>query len=165
MDETDLLAWIPGRMPGSDAVTVGCGPDDCGWIDCPKGPRAVSTDTVVAGRHFTPDTPPAAVGHKAVAAALSDLAASGCRPGWGLLALTLGRPGGSAWARTCLDAAAACAREHGLAIIGVLDACPRSLVAHRQLHHGRRRGDHPDQRARHHRPGSPRRVQPRDGAQ
>lgn len=50
---------------------------------------AVSTDMLLAGRHFLPDAEPEALGHKALAVNLSDLAAMGARPRWALLALAL----------------------------------------------------------------------------
>ena len=46
-------------------------------------------DTLVAGVHFPADTAPAAIGHKALAVNLSDLAAMGAEPAWFTLALTL----------------------------------------------------------------------------
>jgi len=39
--------------------------------------------------HFPAGSPPASIGHRALAVNLSDLAAMGARPAWALLALTL----------------------------------------------------------------------------
>ncbi len=50
---------------------------------------AVSTDMLVAGRHFFEDVAPDALGHKALAVNLSDLAAMGARPRAFTLALAL----------------------------------------------------------------------------
>jgi len=57
-------------------VPVGIG-DDCAALRIPSGSVAlVTTDMVVAGVHYDPEkTSPAAVGHKAVARAVSDIAA------------------------------------------------------------------------------------------
>lgn len=44
---------------------------------------------LVEGRHFLPDADPRALGHKALAVNLSDLAAMGAAPRWALLALAL----------------------------------------------------------------------------
>jgi thiamine-monophosphate kinase len=52
---------------------------------------AVSTDALVEGRHFLSTVAPAALGHKALAVNLSDLAACGARPVAFTLALTLPR--------------------------------------------------------------------------
>ena len=44
---------------------------------------------LVEGRHFLPDAEPRALGHKALAANLSDLAAMGATPRWATLALAI----------------------------------------------------------------------------
>jgi thiamine-monophosphate kinase len=49
----------------------------------------VSTDTLVEGVHFLPDSDPASLGHKVLAVNLSDLAAMGATPKWVFLSLTL----------------------------------------------------------------------------
>ncbi|WP_281556626.1 thiamine-phosphate kinase [Thalassomonas sp. RHCl1] len=70
-------------------VLLGIG-DDCALIQ--PGERqhiAVTTDTLVAGVHFPLETEPRAIGHKAIAVNLSDLAAMGAEPAWVSLALTL----------------------------------------------------------------------------
>jgi thiamine-monophosphate kinase len=67
--------------------------DDCALI----GPRAgeelaVTTDLSIAGRHFRLDWhPPEAIGHRALARGLSDLAAMGARPVAAFLSLGLPR--------------------------------------------------------------------------
>lgn len=50
---------------------------------------AVTTDMLIEGRHFLPDAEPRALGHKALAVNLSDLAAMGATPRWATLALAL----------------------------------------------------------------------------
>lgn len=50
---------------------------------------AASTDMLVAGTHFFADADPEALGWKALAVNLSDLAAMGAEPRWALLALAL----------------------------------------------------------------------------
>ena len=50
---------------------------------------AVSTDMLLAGRHFFADADPEKLGHKALAVNLSDLAAMGADPRWSLLAIAL----------------------------------------------------------------------------
>jgi len=50
---------------------------------------AVSTDTLVCDVHFFADIPPHALGYKALAVNLSDLAAMGATPSWVSLALTI----------------------------------------------------------------------------
>ena len=70
-------------------VVLGIG-DDCALIQPNERQHiAVTTDTMVSGVHFPVDTSPRAIGHKAIAVNLSDLAAMGAEPTWISLALTL----------------------------------------------------------------------------
>ncbi len=85
--EFDLIARHFTR-PAANAV-LGVG-DDCALVDVTNGmDLAVSTDTMVSGTHFFPDVDPEALGHKALAVNLSDIAAMGGLPYWAMLALTL----------------------------------------------------------------------------
>jgi thiamine-monophosphate kinase len=68
---------------------VGIG-DDCALLRPDAGLElAVTTDMLVEGRHFLPGADPEALGHKALAVNLSDLAAMGAAPRWATLALAL----------------------------------------------------------------------------
>ncbi len=70
-------------------VRLGIG-DDCALVEVPAGQwLAVSTDTLVKEVHFDQNVPPLSLGHKALAASLSDLAAMGAEPAWVMLSLTL----------------------------------------------------------------------------
>lgn len=70
-------------------VALGVG-DDCALLQAPANHLlAVTTDTLVAGVHFFPDTEPFSIGYKALAVNLSDLAAMGAEPAWLSLAITL----------------------------------------------------------------------------
>lgn len=70
-------------------VLLGIG-DDCAVIaSTEKQNIVVTTDTLVAGVHFPLDTPARAIGHKAVAVNLSDIAAMGAKPSWLSLAITM----------------------------------------------------------------------------
>lgn len=78
---------------------------------------AISTDMLLAGTHFFPDTDPHKLGWKTLAVNLSDLAAMGARPRWATLALAL-PTADEAW----LDAFSAgffgCARRFGVDLVG-----------------------------------------------
>lgn len=77
------------NAPVRDDVVAGIG-DDAALLQVPAGHElVVCTDTLVAGRHFPETTTPAAIGYKALAVNLSDLAAMGAEPAWVTLALTL----------------------------------------------------------------------------
>ena len=70
--------------------TVLAGGDDAALIAVMPGMElAVSTDVLVAGRHFPDDTEPHDVGYKSMAVNLSDMAAMGAQPRWATLSLTL----------------------------------------------------------------------------
>ena len=64
--------------------------DDCALLAPSPGLElAVTTDMLVEGRHFAAGAAPRALGHKALAVNLSDLAAMGATPRWALLGLAL----------------------------------------------------------------------------
>jgi len=70
-------------------VLLGIG-DDCAVVSSTENQNiVVTTDTLVAGVHFPLGTSPKAIGHKAVAVNLSDIAAMGAKPSWISLAITL----------------------------------------------------------------------------
>lgn len=89
MGEFELIRRYFQRPPTRADVVVGSG-DDCALLRVPPDQLlAVSTDTLVSGVHFFADVDPVALGHKALAVNLSDLAAMGAEPAWVSLALTL----------------------------------------------------------------------------
>ena len=98
-------------------VRVGVG-DDAAILACPAGTELVAAvDTLVAGVHFPHGSPPASIGHRALAVNLSDLAAMGARPAWALLALTLPEAD-EAWVSEFAAGMAALARAHDVALVG-----------------------------------------------
>lgn len=89
--EHELIAWLRGRLPSGGAdVVLGIG-DDAAVLRAPRGELLVqTTDTLVDGVHVdTRLLTPRAIGRRAVAVNLSDLAAMGARPAWLLLSLVL----------------------------------------------------------------------------
>ena len=96
MPEFDLISALQEIIciaPGSGVAEclVGIG-DDAAVLDVPaQRDLVVCTDTLVEGVHFPVGTNPAAIGHKALAVNLSDLAAMGAEPAWFFMALTLPR--------------------------------------------------------------------------
>src|SRR5262252_6684681 len=98
-------------------VALGVG-DDAAVLECPPGLQLVATtDTLVAGVHFPLTVPAAAVGHRALAVNLSDLAAMGARPAWALLALTLPEAD-EQWLTEFAAGFGALARAHDVALVG-----------------------------------------------
>ncbi|KNC66767.1 thiamine-monophosphate kinase, partial [Pseudoalteromonas rubra] len=90
MKEFELINhYFKGRGIARRDVKVGIG-DDCAIVTVPeKHQLAITTDTLVAGVHFFEDIPPRALGHRALAVNLSDLAAMGAEPTWISIGLTL----------------------------------------------------------------------------
>ena len=98
-------------------VRLGVG-DDAALLECPAGADLVAAiDSLVAGVHFPHNSPPASVGHRALAVNLSDLAAMGARPAWALLAVTLPKLD-EAWLEEFAEGFAALARANDVALVG-----------------------------------------------
>ena len=92
MGEFELIRRFFDRAaPPAPGVALGIG-DDCALLLPQPGQQlAVSTDMLVEGRHFLSTVDPAALGHKALAVNLSDLAACGATPVAFSLALAMPR--------------------------------------------------------------------------
>ena len=118
MGEFDLIARYfthPARPDGAVALGVG---DDCALLAPKPGMQlAISSDMLVEGRHFFPDVDPEALGHKALAVNLSDLAACGARPLAFTLALSLPRAD-EPWLAGFARGLMALANAHGCELVG-----------------------------------------------
>lgn len=90
MTEFEIIRAYFATQPVQRAdVHLGIG-DDAAVVQAPPSMETViTTDVLVAGVHFAENVSPAALGHKALAVNLSDLAAMGAAPAWFLLDLTL----------------------------------------------------------------------------
>src|SRR3954470_23299780 len=89
MGELSLIARVKGMLgePGGRVLT---GPGDDAAVVRAEGVSVTSIDTVVDGVHFELAThSPRDVGHKALATALSDLAAMGAGAGEAYVSLAL----------------------------------------------------------------------------
>ena len=101
-------------------VVLGIG-DDCALLQPAPGMQlAISTDMLVQGRHFFADVDPAALGHKALAVNLSDLAACGAEPLACTLALALPpeRARDDAWLAALAGGLFALADAHACSLVG-----------------------------------------------
>ncbi|HET7176145.1 MAG TPA: thiamine-phosphate kinase [Gammaproteobacteria bacterium] len=118
MDEFELIRrYFSSDTAARDDVSLGVG-DDAALLRVPAGMElAVTTDTLLPGVHFPPHLDAAAVGHRALAANLSDLAAMGAEPAWLLLALTLPMVD-EAWLEAFSGGFKALARKHDAALVG-----------------------------------------------
>ncbi|MEL6739540.1 MAG: thiamine-phosphate kinase [Planctomycetota bacterium] len=122
MNESELLTHIEARSRnllagGGWSVQTGPG-DDCAVLRGSGGSTLlVGVDQLVAGRHFDAGaTPIDLIARKAVARSVSDIAAMGGRPAWGLATALL--PAGYAHADELFDAMAACAQAFGCPLVG-----------------------------------------------
>ncbi|MBA3582049.1 MAG: thiamine-phosphate kinase [Gammaproteobacteria bacterium] len=98
-------------------VILGIG-DDAARLLVPDGHELiVSMDTLVSGVHFPENTTPQAIGYKALAVNLSDLAAMGAEPAWVTLALTMPQAN-SLWLEAFAQGFLTLAREHNVQLIG-----------------------------------------------
>lgn len=113
--EFDLIARFFTR-PAPGAV-LGVGDDAALMRLSPGMELAVSTDMLVAGRHFLPDADPYQLGHKALAVNLSDLAAMGARPRWATLSLALPEAD-EAWLEAFSRGFFDLAQRHGVDLVG-----------------------------------------------
>ena len=115
MGEFDLIARYFTRPVQRAALGVG---DDCALlVPTPGMQMAVSSDMLVEGRHFFADVDPEALGHKALAVNLSDLAACGARPLAFTLALALSRVD-EGWLAGFSRGLLALADAHGCELVG-----------------------------------------------
>ncbi|MBS0391436.1 MAG: thiamine-phosphate kinase [Proteobacteria bacterium] len=115
MGEFDLIARYFTRPVRRATLGVG---DDCALLAPAPGMQlAVSTDMLVEGRHFFANVDPEALGHKALAVNLSDLAACGARPLAFTLALALPRVD-QPWLQAFAGGLLRLADDHGCELIG-----------------------------------------------
>ena len=115
--EFDLIQKYFTSPVGRDDVSIGVG-DDGAVVTVPQGKQlVVTTDTLVAGVHFPPDTQPEDIACKAIAVNLSDLAAMGAEPAWLTLALTLPDVDES-WIKTFAASFSATAEKYNVQLIG-----------------------------------------------
>jgi len=92
--------------------------DDCALLATRAGFEiAVTTDMLVEGRHFLPGAEARALGHKALAVSLSDLAATGAVPRWATLAIALPAADES-WLGAFAQGLFALADRYGVDLVG-----------------------------------------------
>jgi thiamine-monophosphate kinase len=118
MRESELLAHIFQRSAGieDDSIRVGPG-DDCAVVRTSGGDALLLTvDQLIEGRHFRPVTDVDLIGRKAVARSVSDIAAMGGRPLWGLGTGAL--PSGDTRGDALFDAMAKWAKRFGCPLVG-----------------------------------------------
>jgi thiamine-monophosphate kinase len=104
------------RRPVRHTV-LGVGDDGAIIRPSPGTELVVSTDMLVSGTHFLPDTNPEDLGWKTLAVNVSDMAAMGAQPRWALLAVALPAATES-WIEKFARGFFSCADEFGIDVIG-----------------------------------------------
>lgn len=118
MSERDLIARIEGLLRRRSTRLVRWTGDDAAVV-LATGAAATSIDTIVEDLHFRLDTHgPADVGHKALATALSDLAAMGAEAGEAYVSLSLPKRLGPGYALELVAGMESLAEATGTTIAG-----------------------------------------------
>jgi len=118
MGEFELLARLRERLP-EDGLQVKLGSGDDAAVTVPGGATATSVDALVDGVHFRRgEAEPATIGRKALATALSDLAAMGAEAGEAYVALGAPADVGEAELLALLDGMLELAAETGTTLAG-----------------------------------------------
>ncbi|WP_197526608.1 thiamine-phosphate kinase [Botrimarina colliarenosi] len=121
--ELDFVEWLRQRMPKSSQVRIGIG-DDAALLTLSRPELVATADLLIDGVHFlTAEHPPEAIGYKALAVNLSDLAAMAAKPAGALVSLALPRDGAggltpSELAKRLFDGMLPLAEEFGSPIVG-----------------------------------------------
>ncbi|GAC1629913.1 MAG: thiamine-phosphate kinase [Nevskia sp.] len=118
MNEFALIRrYFEALTPAAPDVVLGIG-DDCALLRPEPGQTlAVTTDTLISGRHFPADTAAADIGWKALAVSLSDLAAMAAAPRWFTLALSLPEADDD-WLAGFCEGLREMALQGGIALVG-----------------------------------------------
>ncbi len=119
MSEFDLIARLTPGLPGNATVVAGAG-DDCAVLDLGLPDRWVlfKTDAVVEGVHFDATARPEQIGHKALARALSDIAAMAGTPSSALVTLALPARFEVVFVERVYAGLKALAARYGVAVVG-----------------------------------------------
>ncbi|HEY6167869.1 MAG TPA: thiamine-phosphate kinase [Verrucomicrobiae bacterium] len=129
MKEFELINLLTPGLPRNASVVVGAG-DDCAVLDAglPDHWQLFKTDAVVEGVHFTPETPPEKIGHKALGRCLSDIAAMAGTPTSAVVTIGLPKDFDPQRVRKIYDGVNALAKRHGVAIVGgETTTCPERM--------------------------------------
>ena len=117
LSETELIQRLTQDLPADSSVLTGPG-DDCAVLDWSGSKLLFKTDAIVEGIHFERDTPPEAIGRKALARALSDIAAMSGTPTHALITLGVHADMEPSFIEAVYQGLRDCAREHHVNIVG-----------------------------------------------
>lgn len=119
LGEDAVVAALTRGLPAGKDVRVGAG-DDCAVIGGVRDTwwRLLKTDAMVEGVHFLPETEPERVGWKALARAISDIAAMGGLPEHALVTLAARADESLERVKGIYAGLRKVARKFGVAIVG-----------------------------------------------
>lgn len=118
LGENNVLQHLLRLLPPMPHGSVGAG-DDCAVV--PRDSRwdtLLKTDAIVEGVHFLPGTDPAGIGHKALARAISDIAAMGGLPEFALVTLFVHPARSLELLEGIYAGLSATARNYGISVAG-----------------------------------------------
>jgi thiamine-monophosphate kinase len=117
LGEFELIARFFAHAPRAADVVLGIGDDAASYVPTPGCHQVLTTDMLVAGRHFHAEVEPARLGHKTLAVNLSDLAAMGATPRYALLACAL-PDNDPAWLAAFAQGFLSLARRYDVDLVG-----------------------------------------------
>ena len=118
MSEWPLIEWLRDRVGAGERLPVGPGDDAAVLLTEPGSQLVVSADAFIEGTHFARGTEPERIGHKVIAAAVSDIAAMGCYPFHSLVTLGLCPGTDAGFVRALGEAMLAAAEKYGAPLAG-----------------------------------------------
>jgi thiamine-monophosphate kinase len=126
MTEEKLIAAIRGIVeelsrqgPGPRPIVLGIGDDAAAWQPSRSHLSVITTDALIDGVHFFGDRMTArTIGHRAMAANVSDIAAMGARPVLATIALGVAPGAEEAWLLELYQGMQGIAASHGVRIVG-----------------------------------------------
>jgi thiamine-monophosphate kinase len=127
--EDRFVERLKEMLPDSERVAVGPG-DDAAIVRVESGGLVATTDLLVEGVDFLPGTDPEALGRRALAVNLSDLAAMGAAPEFFLLSIAFPARLGEDFPLAVTRGALSRARAYGASLVGGdLSAAPVTVLS------------------------------------
>ncbi len=117
MTEIELITKLTADLPTDDSVLTGAG-DDCAVLEIGGLKILFKTDAIVEGIHFERNTPPEQIGRKALARALSDIAAMAGNPTHALVTIGRCEDNDPDHLEQIYDGLKSLAAEHAVNIVG-----------------------------------------------
>jgi len=119
MAELDLIRWIRRRIGTRRGRIVVDSGDDAAVLKVGRGNLLFKTDSVIDGVHFdSRSARPEAVGHKAIARCLSDIAAMGCYPAFAVVAIMIPKNARELYIKRVLAGLDRTAARYGTPVVG-----------------------------------------------